>query len=368
MPPRRTRPPRSRAFASSDSRHGNRERHDRGDAHSRHRTVMRVGSSANSCAGAARSWSRTCVAGAAVGERRRVHREPRPSARRRARPRRTGAWARGGDRPPAPSPARSIVSRSPSRPSDHESARRRRTRSTASSPNTVNRGVRFAAAAKPLSIATVAPCRGRATRSDRPRRCTRGARRRRRAVRARRCAGRRRRATPRRRRGTAGRSTACDAHAPTHPPPSSRSNSQPHGRNGTREPAERCTDCDVLARCRPCRRAPSRAAVAACGRVAELEVAERERARGARFGLELGGFVGVERERLVAHDGLARRERGAHVRRVQERRRVHAHEIDVARGATSARTASRRAPTRRRRPRSLRSPRTPARRTPARSR
>ena len=64
-------------------------------------------------------------------------------------------------------------------------------------------------------------------------------------------------------------------------------------------------------------------------RVAELEVAQRDHARGAGFGLEVGRFVGVERERLVAQHGLAAGQREPHVRGVQERRGVHADQIDV---------------------------------------
>ena len=134
-------------------------------------------------------------------------------------------------------------------------------------------------------------------------------------------------------------STACDPHAPIHPPPSSRSNSQPQGRSGTRVPADRrviCT-CSIAAERAVAR--PARAACARAGVVAELEVAQRDHTRGARLGFELGRLVGVERERLVAQHRLARGEREAHVRRVQERRRVHADEIDVGRASPSARTA-----------------------------
>ncbi len=59
---------------------------------------------------------------------------------------------------------------------------------------------------------------------------------------------------------------------------------------------------------------------AARRRVAELEVAQRHDSRGAGLGLEVGGLVGVERERLVAENGLARGERAPHVGRVQIRR------------------------------------------------
>ena len=54
-------------------------------------------------------------------------------------------------------------------------------------------------------------------------------------------------------------------------------------------------------------------------------------------------------------------ERDAHVRGVQERRRVHAHEVDVGARDRGARPRRRRAATRRRPPRSRRSRRTPAR-------
>ena len=61
----------------------------------------------------------------------------------------------------------------------------------------------------------------------------------------------------------------------------------------------------------------------------ELEVAQRDRAGGVGFLGQLARFVGVHRERLVAQHRFARAERGAHVLRVHERRRVHAHEVDI---------------------------------------
>ena len=79
-------------------------------------------------------------------------------------------------------------------------------------------------------------------------------------------------------------------------------------------------------------------------RVPEFEVAERDHARRTRLGFEIRRLVGVERKLFVTQHRLALAQRETYVRGVQERRRVHADQIDVRtrrRGAHRAFVASR---------------------------
>ena len=134
-------------------------------------------------------------------------------------------------------------------------------------------------------------------------------------------------------------SIACDPHAPIQPPPRVAVEEPAVGPQRNPRAGREMRPLHVLDRTERVG-AHELAQQPARGVEAELEVAERDRARRGRFGDERGGFVGVERERLVAQHRLARREREPHVRGVQERRRVHADEVDVGRATIAARSAA----------------------------
>ena len=126
-------------------------------------------------------------------------------------------------------------------------------------------------------------------------------------------------------------STAWDAHAPIQPPPSARSNSQPDG--AQRYPRTRRAGAST-GRARRTERAVAHHLAQQCrtGRVAELEVAQCDHSRAAASASRSAASSASSANGLSHTTALPGGERGAHMRRVEERRRVHAHEVDVGPG------------------------------------